>query len=56
MKLFNCQSCQQNLYFENTFCERCSDRLDYLPEQVTLSALKKEGVERPPFEGRHEVP
>jgi hypothetical protein len=56
MKLFKCQSWQQILYFENTVCERGSHRLGYLPEQATLSVLKKEGVERPSFEDRHEVP
>lgn len=42
MKLFKCQSCGQILYFENTICERCSHRLGYLPNELTLSALEPE--------------
>jgi len=42
MKLFKCQSCGQVLYFENTICERCSHRLGYLPNELTLSALEPE--------------
>jgi hypothetical protein len=40
MKLFKCQSCGQVLFFENTVCERCSHRLGYLPNELTLSALE----------------
>ena len=39
MKLFECQSCGQLLYFENTHCERCEHRLGYLPDRTQLSAL-----------------
>ncbi|CAO3456323.1 zinc-binding metallopeptidase family protein [Azospirillum largimobile] len=39
MKLFECQNCQQPLYFENTLCERCGYRLGYLPDVGTLSAI-----------------
>ena len=43
MRLFNCQHCDQVLYFENTKCERCGHRLGYLPDDNTLSALEAEG-------------
>jgi hypothetical protein len=43
MKLFRCQNCGQLLYFENTRCERCSDRLGYLSWGATLSALEPKG-------------
>ena len=43
MKLFKCQQCEQLLYFENTVCERCSHRLGFIPEIMTLSALELEG-------------
>ena len=39
MKLFECQNCQQPLYFENTRCESCGLRLGYLPEEEVVSAL-----------------
>jgi hypothetical protein len=39
MKLFECQSCGQLLYFENTVCVRCGHGLGYLPGQAQLSAL-----------------
>ncbi|MBV9654730.1 MAG: putative zinc-binding peptidase [Acetobacteraceae bacterium] len=40
MKLYNCQSCGQLLFFENTTCERCGHKLGFLPETTTLSALE----------------
>ena len=40
MRLFECQSCGNLVYFENTTCERCSHRLGYLPELATISALE----------------
>ena len=43
MRLFQCQSCDNVLYFENTSCERCGQRLAYLPEVGTLSALEPAG-------------
>ena len=39
MKLFNCQSCQQILYFENTVCVKSGHRLGYILETATLAAL-----------------
>ncbi|GJE00086.1 zinc-binding metallopeptidase family protein [Methylobacterium isbiliense] len=45
MKLFQCQSCGNILYFENRTCQRCGHRLAYLPETGTLSALEPAGGE-----------
>jgi hypothetical protein len=45
MKLFECQSCRQPLYFENIRCESCGRRLGYLPSRETVTALQaKEGA------------
>ncbi|TWB71888.1 hypothetical protein FBZ87_106132 [Nitrospirillum amazonense] len=43
MKLFNCQSCGQMLYFENRVCERCGHRLGYLPDDDKMHAVEAEG-------------
>ncbi|WP_424139021.1 zinc-binding metallopeptidase family protein [Roseomonas chloroacetimidivorans] len=43
MRLFKCQNCEQLLYFENTYCERCKYRLGYLPDGAILSALEPDG-------------
>ena len=43
MKLFKCQHCAQLIYFENNTCERCGDRLGYIAETATLSALEPQG-------------
>ncbi|GJE52385.1 hypothetical protein GOFOIKOB_5456 [Methylobacterium tardum] len=43
MKLFQCQSCSNVLYFENRTCESCGHRLAYLPEAGTLSAIEPAG-------------
>lgn len=43
MKLFQCQHCEQVLYFDNTRCERCAHRLGYLPQAMTISALEPDG-------------
>jgi len=43
MKLFQCQSCGNVLYFENRTCGRCGHRLAYLPEIDALSALEPSG-------------
>jgi len=32
MKLFNCQHCNQALYFGKVQCEHCGQRLGYLAE------------------------
>ncbi len=43
MRLFDCQSCGQLLYFENQHCERCHHRLGYNPPAFQLSALEPAG-------------
>ncbi|MFA5900320.1 MAG: putative zinc-binding peptidase [Hyphomicrobium sp.] len=43
MKLFECQSCGNPLYFENTKCERCGHLTGYLPDHDTLSAVEPDG-------------
>jgi hypothetical protein len=42
MKLFECQSCRQPLYFENTRCESCGRELGYLPALGTVTALQSD--------------
>ena len=41
MRLFECQNCNQPLYFENTGCESCGLKLGFLPEQATMTALRE---------------
>jgi hypothetical protein len=43
MKLFECQKCNQLLYFENTSCENCGSRLGYLRARETLSVVEPDG-------------
>ena len=43
MKLFECQSCGNPLYFENTKCERCHHQTGYLPDLEVVSAVEPEG-------------
>src|SRR3954453_10676534 len=43
MKLFECESCGQPLYFENTVCESCGHRLGYAPAVNKVTALEPEG-------------
>jgi hypothetical protein len=40
MKLFACQNCGQQLYFENTRCESCGLSLGYLPVRQAVTALR----------------
>lgn len=42
MQLFKCQNCGQIVYFENTSCEKCGERLGYIPELGILSAVRPE--------------
>ena len=42
MKLFSCQTCGNILYFENRICGQCGQRLGYVPETQTLTALEEE--------------
>jgi len=39
MKLFQCQNCEQLLYFENTICEKCGHELGFDATQQTLLTL-----------------
>jgi hypothetical protein len=43
MKLFQCQSCGQVLYFENMACIQCGHALGYLPDVGQLSAVEADG-------------
>lgn len=43
MKIFSCQQCSQTVLFENTLCENCGSLLGFLPDLMTISALKAEG-------------
>lgn len=43
MKLFNCSSCDNLLYFENVVCTRCGAALGYLPDVMRLAALEPAG-------------
>jgi hypothetical protein len=43
MKLFECQSCGNPLYFENTKCERCHHQTGYLPDLEVVSAVEPRG-------------
>ncbi len=42
MKLFDCQVCDQILYFENTTCENCGHRLGYVAEDERLYAIDRD--------------
>jgi hypothetical protein len=43
MKLFQCQTCSQVLFFHNMRCESCGSRLGYLPESAELSVVNDQG-------------
>ena len=43
MKLFQCQSCAQPLYFENSQCLSCGQRLGYLPPRQIMATLRPAG-------------
>ena len=43
MRLFECQSCGQPLYFENTLCDSCGRHLGYLPYRTAITALEPNG-------------
>src|SRR5688572_1833120 len=47
MKLFSCDECGQQLYFESTSCTQCGSRLGYDREQRELRVLR-EGREKAP--------
>ena len=39
MKFFNCNKCDQPVFFENTLCVKCNHTLGYLPDLATVRAL-----------------
>jgi hypothetical protein len=43
MKLFKCQACGQDVYFENRFCGACGHALGYLPVPGVMTAVEPEG-------------
>jgi hypothetical protein len=49
MKLFLCQNCGFQVYFENVVCERCDSRLGFEPNATTLLAVShnRDGTWRP---------
>jgi hypothetical protein len=43
VKLFECPSCGNILYFENRVCGGCGHRIGFLPESGSLTALEADG-------------
>jgi hypothetical protein len=43
VKLFECQSCGNILYFENRICGHCGHRIGFQPESALLTALQPDG-------------
>ncbi len=43
MQLFQCQKCQNLLYFENTKCEKCGSSLGFESDRMALVALTPNG-------------
>src|SRR5688572_27498267 len=48
MKLFSCDECGQQLYFESTSCVQCGSRLGYHPEQRDVRVLRDSGAGNAP--------
>lgn len=44
MKLFQCQSCDQFLHFENSVCLRCGAQVGYQPEYDRMVAVEPDGA------------
>ena len=42
MKVFECQKCSHQLYFDNTSCERCASVVGYAPTEGTILTLVPE--------------
>src|SRR6056297_1922476 len=42
MKLFNCQNCNQTIFFENMSCEKCGAWLGYLAGLETMSVVTRD--------------
>ncbi|CAN5264048.1 putative zinc-binding metallopeptidase [soil metagenome] len=40
MKTFHCAKCDQQVFFENTWCEQCGGMLGYLPGRRTISTFE----------------
>ncbi len=45
MKLFECESCGQMLYFENVRCERCNQPIGYFANKAAMITLQAAGGE-----------
>jgi hypothetical protein len=43
MKLFKCQACGQDVYFENRFCGACGHALGFLPFSGIMTAVEPDG-------------
>ncbi len=43
MRLFECQTCGQVLFFENQHCARCGSRLGFVANEGILSAMEEAG-------------
>jgi len=43
MKLFKCQACGQDVYFENRFCGSCGHALGFLPIAGMMTAVEPDG-------------
>ncbi len=43
MKIFQCNSCSQPIFFENTACEKCGALLGYFSDTDTMVSLTAEG-------------
>lgn len=46
MKAFACSCCGQQLFFENTLCVACQEKLGFLPDALVLAAIRP--TEDPP--------
>lgn len=51
MRLFNCKSCGQTLFFENNVCERCGHALGFCPDAMSLLTLEPDGKHLRPLKG-----
>ena len=40
MKIFNCDNCNQLIYFENTYCNNCGYNLGYCSDTGKLCSFK----------------
>ncbi len=41
MKIFNCDNCGHPVFFENVTCLNCGSSLAFLPDQLTMAALRR---------------